>query len=80
MLPRLPTSIAVIYQRCKLFLYDTIKHFCYQANYPAGSCNIVVFSIKRAVYENLLRSLAFICCSCYTRCDIEGWFFISGLL
>jgi len=40
----------------------------------------MVFSIKRAVQENLFRSLAFICCNCYTRCDIEKWSIIRFLL
>jgi hypothetical protein len=80
MLPRLPTSIAAVYLSAYLQtpFYNTIKRYCFQANYPVCSSNIMVFSIKRAVQENLLRSLAFICRNCYTRCDIEDWSFISG--
>lgn len=80
MLPRLPTSIAAIYLSACLqtLFYNTIKRYCFQANYPVCSSNIMVFSIKMAVKENLLRSLAFICCDCYTYGDIEDWSFISG--
>jgi len=60
MLPRLPTSIVAIYPSASLqtLFYNTIKRICFQANYPVCSSNIMVFSIKRAVQENLFRSLA----------------------
>ena len=77
MLPRLPTSKAIIYLYSPF--YHTIKRFCFQANYPASSSNIIVFSVKRTVYENLMRSLAFICCNCYIVCDINGGALIGGM-
>ena len=78
MLPRMPTSITV---NCLYTLfYSTIKRFYFQENYPVCSSNIIVFSVKRTVYEKLLRSLAFICCNCYIGCDINGGALISGVL
>jgi len=68
---QLPTSIADTFLYVNYLYYDTRKSLCFQVKYPAVSYNIVVFSIKGAVYENLLRSLAFIGSSCYTHGDIQ---------
>jgi pyrimidine operon attenuation protein/uracil phosphoribosyltransferase len=40
----------------------------------------MVFSIKRSVFENFLRNLAFISCSCYTQSNIQNVFSLVGLL
>ena len=40
----------------------------------------MVFSIKRLVFENFLRNLAFISFSCYTQSNIQNVFSLVGLL